>query len=49
MKENFEQTHNFYSVEDVESNNTQIDVKHNVECLDKMLESVDKALENLKQ
>lgn len=44
-----EQTHNIYIVEDVENNDTHIDGKHNIECLDKMLESVDKALENLKQ
>lgn len=44
-----EQTHNIYIVEDVENNDTRIDGKHNIDCLDKMLESVDKALENLKQ
>lgn len=50
MKEKFEETHNLYIVEETDNNNgSRIDVERNIECLDKMLESVDKALENLKQ
>lgn len=52
MENKFEETHNFYSVESVEETNncgSRIDGKRNAECLEKMLESVDKALQNLKQ
>lgn len=48
MGNNFEQTHNFYSVEGEVNNDTCIDVKHNIECLNNMIESVDKVLEQLK-
>lgn len=53
MKEKFEETHNLYAVEETNNNGSRIDGKRNIECLDKMLdkilESVDKALQNLKQ
>lgn len=47
MEHKFEQTHNFYSVEDSGNKNNSIDVKHNIECLDKLLQSVDKVLEKI--
>lgn len=42
-KNNFEETHNLYIVEDIntDSLSTTIDVKHNIECLNKMLDCLD--------
>lgn len=49
MDNKFEETHNFYSVEETNNCGSRIDGKRNAECLENMLESVVKALQNLKQ
>lgn len=47
MEHKFERTHKLYTIEGAANAKPCIDGKHNVECLDKLIQSVDKVLDNI--